>query len=128
MSKALLTDTSTIWQVLASHIALSLGLAGVYTPLFSVSLGSLPGNLASHGSATLSTVQQVGGAAGTALFVTVMSVVSAAAVGPTGVVDAHALSEGTRAAFIVGAITMTIGALITPFVTEAKRSPAAPPR
>ncbi len=127
-SLALLTDTSTIWQVLASHLTLSLGLAGVYTPLFSVSLGSLPGHLASHGSATLSTVQQIGGAAGTALFVTVMSVVSVAAAAPSVVVDAHALSEGTRAAFIVGGITMTIGALIAPFVTEARRLPAAPPR
>ena len=117
-SMALLTDTSSIWQVLASHIGLSLGLAGVFTPLFSASLGSLPGRLASYGSATLSTVQQVGGAAGTALFVTVMTLVSVAAAEPSGVVDAHALAAGTRAAFMIGGLAMSIGAVIAFFVTE----------
>ncbi|MBU3995119.1 MAG: DHA2 family efflux MFS transporter permease subunit [Actinobacteria bacterium] len=128
-SMALLSDTSTIWQVLASHIGLSIGLAGTFTPLFSVSLGSLPGRLASHGSATLSTVQQVGGAAGTALFVTVMTVVSTAAAGSPDAVDAHALAAGTRAAFMIGGLAMTIGAFIAPLVTEVpKPSEAAQAR
>lgn len=128
-SMALLSDTSTIWQVLASHIGLSIGLAGTFTPLFSVSLGSLPSRLASHGSATLSTVQQVGGAAGTALFVTVMTVVSTAAAGSPDAVDAHALAAGTRVAFMIGGLAMTVGALIAPFVTEVpKSSQVAPAR
>ena len=128
-SMALLNDTSTIWQVLASHMALSLGLAGVYTPLFSASLGSLPPRLASHGSATLSTVQQVGGAAGTALFVTVLTIVSTAAAGSPDAVDAHALAAGTRVAFMIGGLAMTVGALIAPFVTEVpKSSQVAPAR
>ena len=50
----LFTDTTSIWQVVATHMLLSLGLAGVFTPLFSVSLGSLPHSLASHGSAIIS--------------------------------------------------------------------------
>ena len=34
----LFTDTTSIWQVVATHMLLSLGLAGVFTPLFSVCL------------------------------------------------------------------------------------------
>lgn len=117
-SMALFTDTSSIWQVLATHLALSLGLAGVFTPLFSVSLGSLPGRLASHGSATISTVQQVAGAAGTALFVTIMTLVSTAVAGSPEAVDPHALAAGTRAAFLVGGAASTVGAVIALFITE----------
>ncbi|MBK0420985.1 DHA2 family efflux MFS transporter permease subunit [Leucobacter sp. CSA2] len=114
----LFTDTTTPWQVLGTHVLLSIGLAGVFTPLFSVSLGSLPPRLASHGSAMISTVQQVAGAAGTALFVTVMTLVSVQAAGGAAQIDPHALSAGTRAAFLLGGATATVGVLIAFFVRD----------
>lgn len=117
-SMGLFTDTTSVWQVIATHLLLSLGLAAVFTPLFSVSLGSLPVSLASHGSATVSTVQQVAGAAGTALFVTVMTLVSVASAGSPEAVDAVALSEGTRIAFIIGGALSTAGAVIAWFVRD----------
>ncbi len=122
---ALFTDTTSIWQVLATHILMSVGLAGVFTPLFSVSLGSLPGRLASYGSATLSTAQQVAGAAGTALFVTVMTLVSTAAAGSPEAVDPHALAAGTRVAFMLGGAAMTVGAIVSFFVSEEASEPVS---
>ncbi|NLA65847.1 MAG: multidrug efflux MFS transporter [Leucobacter sp.] len=122
-SMGLFTDTTSIWQVLATHLALSLGLAGVFTPLFSVSLGSLPGRLASHGSATISTVQQVGGAAGTALFITVMTLVSTGVAGSPEAVDAHALAAGTRMAFLIGGVAATASAVLAFFITEPAPEP-----
>ncbi len=122
-SMALFTDTSSIWQVLATHLLLSLGLAGVFTPLFSVSLGSLPPRLASHGSATISTVQQVAGAAGTALFVTVMTLVSTSVAGSPEAVDPHALAAGTRVAFMMGGAAATVGAVLSFFITEETAEP-----
>lgn len=104
----LFTDTTLLWQIIATHVALSIGLAAVFTPLFTVSLGSLPGSLASHGSATISTAQQVAGAAGTALFVTVMTLVSVQAAGAPEAVDAHALAAGTRVAFLLGGLVATL--------------------
>ena len=78
------------------------GLALMFTPLFTSALGSLPMHLYSHGSAMVGTVQQVAGAAGTALFVTVLTAQSATlAAGGAGVVDATA--GGIHAAFLVGA-------------------------
>lgn len=122
-SMGLFTDTSSIWQVLATHILLSIGLAGVFTPLFSVSLGSLPPRLASYGSATISTVQQVAGAAGTALFVTVMTLISTSVAGSPEVVDPHALAAGTRVAFMMGGAAATVGALLAFFITEENAEP-----
>ncbi|MFA5605576.1 MAG: MDR family MFS transporter [Leucobacter sp.] len=118
-SMGLLTDTTSIWQVLASHLLLSVGLAGTFTPLFSASLGSLPPRLASHGSAMISTVQQVAGAAGTALFVTVMTLVSTAAAGSAEAVDVHSLAAGTQVAFVVGAVIGTIGIGFACFVKDS---------
>lgn len=91
------------WQLLVAHLCLSLGLAFMFTPLFTVSLGSLPPHLYGHGSAMVGTVQQVAGAAGTALFITVMS--SVAAGQPAGTSPEVALAAGGRAAFL------TVGAL-----------------
>lgn len=128
-SMALFTDTTPVWQVLVSHVILSVGLAGVFTPLFSVSLGSLPSYLTAHGSAIISTVQQVAGAAGTALFITVMTLVSVAAAGSPTTVDPHALAEGTRVAFVVGGVAATVSAVLSFFITEepvdAETAPAS---
>ncbi|WP_208378796.1 MDR family MFS transporter [Cumulibacter soli] len=65
-------DTPT-WFLIIVQMVLSLGLAGSFTPLFSASLGSLERHLYSHGAAALNTLQQVAGAAGTALLITVYS-------------------------------------------------------
>ena len=118
LAMGLFTDTTSIWQVLATHLLLSLGLAGMFTPLFSISLGSLPPQLASHGSATISTVQQVAGAAGTALFVTVMTLVSTNIAGSPEAVDAHALAMGTRVAFLIGGSASVLMVVLAFFIRE----------
>ena len=90
-----------LWTVVAIHVVLSAGIALMLTPLMTEALGSLPSDLYSHGSAIVSTLQQVAGAAGTALFVTVLTLFSAA---PGGATDA----PGIRAAFLIGAILSTL--------------------
>ena len=67
------------WLVVAAHMAMSASFAFMFTPLFTIALGSLPKDLYSHGSAVVGTVQQVAGAFGTAVFVTAMASQSAAA-------------------------------------------------
>ncbi|NKY33341.1 multidrug efflux MFS transporter [Nocardia speluncae] len=61
------------WQLLGLHILLMIGLAAVFTPVFTLALGALPEDLYSHGSSMLGTLQQVAAALGTALVVTVMA-------------------------------------------------------
>jgi DHA2 family lincomycin resistance protein-like MFS transporter len=59
-----------------------------------MSLGSLPSALVSHGSAALNTIQQLGGAAGLAVLIAVLS--------SNAGTDAASIAEGARAAFTVG--------------------------
>ena len=122
-SMGFFTDTTSIWTVLVVYLVLSIGLAGVFTPLFAVSLGSIPMHLASHGSAMISTLQQVAGAAGTALFITVMTLVSVAAGEQEGATASSALAQGTQTAFLIGGAIATVGLVIACFVRPAA-SPA----
>ena len=99
----LLTATSPLWWVLVAHVTLSIGLALVFTPLFSAGLGDIPPHLYSHGSAVVGTLQQLAGAAGVALFITVMSATVLREMG-SGVAEVAATAHGIHTAFIVGAI------------------------
>lgn len=73
-------DASTpYWMVLVAHVAFSLGLASLFTPMFTMSLSSLKEHLYSHGSSLLGATQQVAGALGTALVVVVLTTQEAAA-------------------------------------------------
>jgi len=65
--------TMPYWQLLGLHILLMLSLATAFTPVFTLSLSSLPQHLYSHGSSMLGTLQQVAAAFGTALVITVMA-------------------------------------------------------
>lgn len=98
----MLDENSSYWWVLVAHVTLSIGLGLLFTPLFTASLGSLRPELYAHGSAIVGTVQQLAGAAGTALFVTVMS---AHAVGlmADGATEVSATAAGIRVAFMYGA-------------------------
>lgn len=115
--------STPIWMVIVAHVVLSIGLACTFTPLFSISLGSVPKALASHGSATISTVQQVAGAAGTAVFVTVLTVVSASSVAK-GVDVRLAMAAGMQAAFLLGGAIATL-AVIVAFFVKADPKPVA---
>jgi MFS transporter, DHA2 family, lincomycin resistance protein len=98
------------FYVLGAHILLSLGLAAVFTPLFSAALGVLKPHQYSHGSATINTVQQVAGAAGIALFIAIMTLRSDTLTA-AGESAADALTSGAGLAFAIGAgvMALTIG-------------------
>lgn len=126
-SMATFTPETAIGVILATHIGLSVGLAFLFTPLFSSGLGALPRDLYSHGSAVLSTIQQVSGAAGIALFVSLMSLGTAAAL-EAGLDQAHALSAGLRLGFMAGGIAALVLFAASFFVRRPPDSaPAAGP-
>jgi DHA2 family lincomycin resistance protein-like MFS transporter len=102
-SMTLLNANSSPWFVLAAHVTLSFGLALLFTPLFTAGLAAVRPELYSHGSAVIGTVQQLAGAVGTALFVTVMASVAASRLA-TGATDVAATSAGIHAAFLCGAV------------------------
>ena len=62
-----------LWLIVATHVVLMVCMAGVFTPVFTLGLGAVPPRLYSHASSLLGALQQVAGAMGTALVITVMS-------------------------------------------------------
>jgi DHA2 family lincomycin resistance protein-like MFS transporter len=111
--------------ILGFHLLLSVGLAFVFTPLFTAGLGAVAPNLYAYGSAIFGTTQQLAGAAGVALLVSVLSIRSAAlAAGGASVVERTA--GGVHAAFLVAALLSLIAIVAACFV-GGSGAPAAGP-
>ncbi|WP_201465081.1 DHA2 family efflux MFS transporter permease subunit [Janibacter melonis] len=124
MSLLLHEDTS-IAMIVVVHVLLNIGLAFTFTPLFSASLGSLEPALYSHGSAVLNTVQQVMGAVGTALFITVMAAAEhTAAAG--GADERATTAAGVHLAFLVGASISLVGVAASLLVRRPETDESAP--
>ncbi|MGO3885551.1 MAG: MDR family MFS transporter [Mycetocola sp.] len=117
---ASLTESSVPMLVIAIHMVLNIGLALMFTPLMTSALGSLPHELYSHGSAIFGTIQQLAAAAGTAIFITVMSLRTAGALAD-GAAPLAATEQGIQAAFLTGAIVASVTVFVTLFVR--KRQP-----
>ncbi|MEU2657896.1 DHA2 family efflux MFS transporter permease subunit [Streptomyces sp. NPDC007325] len=127
---ALTAERTSPWLVLVLHVALSAGMAFVFTPVFTSGLSVLPPHLYPHGSAILGSLQQVAAAAGTALVISVMS--GRAATAAAGGADATgALATGIRWGFGVGAALGVLAVLVallvrTPPTPEPPAEPDAP--
>lgn len=93
-------------QVVIINMTMSLGMALIFTPMLTSTLGALPKELYGHGAATLNTMQQLAGAAGAGLIVAIMSVVTTTAA--AGGLDAVAAqTRGSQVAFLVsGAVAL----------------------
>jgi DHA2 family lincomycin resistance protein-like MFS transporter len=114
---AQVTEHTSPYLVLAAHVTLSIGLALMFTPLFTAGLGAVPSHLYSHGSAIIGTVQQMAGAAGTALLIAVLSA-QTAALTMDGEGLKTATAGGVRAAFFVGAIISLLAVLGAFFIRK----------
>lgn len=103
--------------VIGVHLMLNLGLGLTFTPLLTSALGSLPRRYYPYGSATVGTLQQVAGAAGTALFVAIMTVTTAAKLAD-GTDEVLAKADGVHAAFLIGAIVASAAVVLALFVRK----------
>jgi len=103
--------------VIGFHLTLMFGMSLMLTPLMAEALGSLPDQWYSHGSASLSAMQQVAGAMGTALFVSVAALGSA-----TG--DSSPDAAGLHMAFVlasgIGVLTVLMSLLVGRRSTRAR--------
>lgn len=116
----LFTDISvhtSAGYVVALHIILLVGISLVMMPAQTTGLNQLPRHLYPHGTAIMNTLQQVAGAIGTALFISIMSSGTKHyfANNPNGT-PAEGLVEGLRNAFwialAIGAVALVIGFFI----------------
>ena len=116
--------TSSV-AVVGVHVLLSMGLAFMITPLFTSALGSLPRELYGHGSAIVNTLQQLAGAAGTALFITVLSTTTAARVAE-GADTLTATADGVQGAFMWGGIVSLVAVAVSLLVRRPATTGDAP--
>lgn len=113
-----LQSDTPVWWIVTLQISMSVGLALIFTPAFTSGLNPLPPQLYSHGSATLSTLQQVAGGAGTALLVGVLqagTVIHQRADGTT-VTDSI---PGVHAAFVTATVIAAIVLVLTCFMRRS---------
>jgi len=121
---ATVSPTTPAWQVLVYHVLLSLGLSAVLPSVFTAGLSAVPRRFTSYGSAIFATVQQVGGAAGTALAITLLAVGSSGWHGGGGA-DAAAAS-GTRLAFLVMSGIFVVAIAISTMVKRVESEGPVP--
>lgn len=112
---ALLSAATPVWELVVLQTIMMVGLSMMFTPLMTDALSALPDRLYSHGSAIMTTLQQVAGAAGTALFVTVMAKASASGGAPD--------MPGVHAAFVAAAMIAAV-AVVLAFFTATRPLPA----
>lgn len=110
-----LTGNTSIGVVIAMHVVFGIGMALVMTPLMTVSLASLPMGLYGHGSAIMNTLQQLGGAAGTAIMIAALTI-GAEKAAEGGATMATAQAAGASEAFVIGGIIAIIALIAAPFV------------
>jgi MFS transporter, DHA2 family, lincomycin resistance protein len=107
--------TTPVWLLLIMHVAVMTSLAFLFTPAFTSGLNPLPPHLYSHGSAIMTTLQQVSGAAGTAALVMIMGARSATLVA-AGESQTEALNGGISLAFMVAAGVAVVAAICAAFL------------
>jgi DHA2 family lincomycin resistance protein-like MFS transporter len=120
---SMIGEQTPVALIVLAHVSLSVGLALLFTPLFSAGLGALQPRLYSHGSATVGTLQQLAGAAGTALFIAVLAIVSGTAAS-AGADEVQATAAGVRAAFLCGAL-ISLSAVVLGFFIRKPDANAA---
>ncbi len=109
--------TTPVWMLVATHLTFSLGLACLFTPAFTSGLNPLPPHLYSHGSAIMSTLQQVAGAAGTALLIAIMAA-RTVTLTERGIPALAAQNGGVSAAFMTAALIAVVGIALALFMRK----------
>ena len=121
---SMLNEHTSVAFVVVTHVLLCMGLGSMLTPLMASTLGSLKPVLYSHGSAILSTLQQLAGAAGTALFITIMTT-RAATYAESGSTGLEAQAAGIHEAFLLGTALAVVAMALTFLVKRPAPKPAA---
>lgn len=118
------TDVSKGY-VIFIHIVMLIGISMVMMPAQTTGLNQLPRHLYPHGTAILNTLQQVSGAIGTALFISIMSTGSKNYLAGSSDPDAPAekvagLMAGLHDAFWIGFIVAVVALVVGLFIRRTK--------
>ncbi|MDR9855208.1 MDR family MFS transporter [Paenibacillus sp. VCA1] len=120
-------ETTSSGFLVAVHIALMIGIALVMMPAQTAGLNQLPSHLHPHGTAILNTLQQVSGAIGTALYISIMSsgqkqYLSNSSDPQAPAEIAKGLAAGINNAFWFGVIIALVALVLGLFIRKGKSS------
>lgn len=104
-----LDGSASAGDVIALHVMVLAGIACILIPAETTGLNALPPGLHPHGAAILGTIQQVAGAVGTAVYVTIMTGHARQAAPPHG--TAEALAAGVQGAFDAAFLAVALALL-----------------
>jgi DHA2 family lincomycin resistance protein-like MFS transporter len=117
-------EHTPFWLILTVHVVLLISLAAIFTPMFTLALGSLPQELYSHGSSILGTLQQVAGAIGTAVLVVILENRTRTLIESGSSPDA-AFVGGLQWAFVAGAAFGIVVIALSMFLPSKAEQPAS---
>lgn len=121
---AFLSDSTTLAFLVGLYTIRMFALSLVNMPITTWAMNSLPDELINHGTSVNNTFRQVAGSLGTAILVSVSTVVTNQQIATTDYV--HANMAGVNAAFAVGAALCLAGSVLTfIFVRRSKPGEAA---
>lgn len=109
--------------VIFLHVMMMIGISMVMMPAQTTALNQLPRLLYPHGTAIMSTLQQVAGAIGMALFISIMTAGANNYVKTTGDMNpVESMVAGLQSAFITG-LALALIALVLGFFVKRTHSP-----
>lgn len=103
------------WFIVAAHVVLSLALGLLFTPCITFAMGVVEHDLLNHASAILNALQQLSGAAGTALFIAVMTSSELRGL-RAGYPADTALGDGIHTAFLCGVVLTILMIAVSLFI------------
>jgi DHA2 family lincomycin resistance protein-like MFS transporter len=120
-----INETTSNGYIILIHILMMVGISMVMMPAQTTGLNQLPPSLYPHGTAIMNTLQQVSGAIGTALFISIMSNGSKdylkTSDDPTSPLEqAKGMVSGLHTAFWIGLAIGVVALIIGFFVRRAK--------
>jgi MFS transporter, DHA2 family, lincomycin resistance protein len=114
--------TTSVWTLLSAYIVMFVGQALMWSPLTTAALSALPSTLHPHGGAAFSAIQQLGGAAGTAILVSAYTF--GAHADTSSALDLNQAVAAAGAAFTAAALIACVSVIASLFV---RRAPASAP-
>lgn len=120
-----ITPTTTLGKIITLHIFMMIGISMIMMPAQTNGLNQLPPDFYPHGTAIMNTLQQVSGAIGTAVAVSILSAGQTRFL--SGVTDPESpenqlagFTSGVQNAFIFALVLAVIGLIISLFVKRVK--------
>lgn len=116
-----MSPTSSVVFIIALHAGLTIGIAMIWTPAQTNGLNQLPPELYPHGTSIMNTLQQVGGAIGTAVAISIltggMEKYLDGSSDSTNLTEiANAMTAGSQSVFLFTMIIALIGLVLAFFI------------